>query len=187
MDGPPPEYSVEETRIADRLQSCGLNRAGFTVTYEDWLQSFEIVISEKAGPSENDIECIHEAAGYEIVSFEDPDLQRAYDKHVSDLLAPERIAENQRYLEERGLLDSAPTLAKFGNLTKLAIEIERLCGFEPGSILTVQGDDLMLGGPGSALLDADYEQSACLLALIRYSGVTKFGFVGNEKYRAEDD
>lgn len=35
--------------------------------------------------------------------------------------------------------------------------------------------------------NADYEASVCVLEYIKQSGTTKFGFVGNEKYRAEDE
>ena len=33
---------------------------------------------------------------------------------------------------------------------------------------------------------ADYEASACVLRYIKQSGATKFGFVGNEKYQADE-
>jgi hypothetical protein len=57
------------------------------------------------------------------------------------------------------------------------------CGADR-SWLKVLDDGALTFEPPS---DGDYEVSTCILERIKNSGVTKFGFVGNEKYRAEDD
>jgi biopolymer transport protein ExbD len=54
------------------------------------------------------------------------------------------------------------------------------CG-TPRRILRVEaGGELRFEPPA----DVDYDKAACLLNEIKASGVTKFGFVGNEKYAA---
>jgi len=61
--------------------------------------------------------------------------------------------------------------------------IIRECGAD-GVELTVEqsGEVIFMPGPNS-----DYEASACVLNYIKESGTTKFGFVGNEKYRTPEE
>jgi len=187
MDVPPPDYFAEEVRIIDGLVECGLQRPGISIDYVEDFQNVVVSIKGATKASAGHVECIRWAVGHAIIEFEDAQISSAYDTHVAEISRPRIEAETKSYLRERGLLGIAPTIENTTSLTELATAIERLCGFDAGTILTVSGDTLELGGDGRTLLDADYRRTGCLLALVRNSGVQKFGFVANEKLRSEDE
>jgi hypothetical protein len=57
------------------------------------------------------------------------------------------------------------------------------CGADRAWLRVREGGELTY----QPAMDSDYDVSVCVLQKIKNSGVTKFGFVGNEKHRAEDD
>ncbi len=187
MDAAPFDPQVVEQQFVESLEVCGLKRNGITVMFDADIQVYWIDIALSAEASTNQIECMHNAIGLEPIRFEDGGVAAAYDQHVQDVMRPTLRAQNETYLRDRGLLEAAPTIETAASLQELAKQMEELCGFESGSMFTVTGDQLTLGGEGSSLIDADYEQAGCLLALIRYSGVKNFGFIGNEKVQVEDE
>lgn len=105
MSETPPTY---EQVITSKLTACGLRSGGFTVRYEPELQSVEIVIGKAAAASVQHIDCIREAAGYEIVTIEDPAVRKAYDERVSEALGPTILADSQAVLERHGALSGFP-------------------------------------------------------------------------------
>ena len=164
-----------------------INVIAQVLSYDGETEPDIVAMIAASAAQEEQIACIHQAAGFEPVQFGDADLQQSYDDHVRALLAPKVRAETESFLRDRGLLELAPTLDTIGSLKELVVEIERLCGFEAGTMLKLEGDQLTIGGHNSAILEGNYEQAACLLALIRHSGITNFGFIGNEKDRDPDD
>jgi hypothetical protein len=57
------------------------------------------------------------------------------------------------------------------------------CGAPNGWIIVHEDGDIQFEPP----LNADYDVSACLLNGIEDAGVTKIGFVGNEKYPESEE
>lgn len=178
---PPSAY---EQVLTQKLLECGLRNGGFTVKYEDELQSVEIVIDKEAGASAEHLDCIKEAADYQLVTFKDPDLQQAYQDRVFEALRPKMLADARAELEKRGIFRGFPERSKFGSDKQFAEALERQCGMPPGSFF-VQGKWGLIGQPK---LDdqskAEEDRMSCLMAAILYVSAGgddfKFGFIGNE-------
>ncbi len=147
---PPEPRPAYEQVIEQKLIQCGLRAEGFTVKYEDELQSIEIVIHEGAGASRKNIDCIREAAGYEIVTFRDVDSQQAYDEKVFEALKPKMLAEARAALESRGLIDDFPERSSYASDKLFAEALERHCGIKPGTFF-VQGEWGLIGQPKSLI------------------------------------
>jgi hypothetical protein len=144
----PPKVPVQQEQVIEKkLIDCGLDAKTFTVKYEDYLQSIEIVITRKAAVSKAQFACINRAAGFEIVTFEDRALQSAYRDFANELYRPQMIAEATARLEKLGLLDGFPRRSAFGSLEEYARALERHCGLAPGSALTSQGEDILFDPP----------------------------------------
>jgi hypothetical protein len=187
MDVPPEPPATPEQVIEQGLVDCGLSKTGFTVKYEDYLQSIEIVIRSAAGVTNDHFACIREAAGYEIVSFEDGAMQMAYLDFVSELVRPQLLVEAKAELEERGLLADFPDRESFDNLQDYAEALEVHSGLSPNSTLKVHGDSITFDPPrdGGNFQNFSNRYSNLLLA-IRFAAARgdfrNFGFIGNEKY-----
>ena len=178
---PPPAY---EQVVTQKLLQCGLRAGGFTVRYEDELQSVEIVIDKEAGATSEQIECIRQAVGYEIVTFKDPELQKTYQDQVFAALRPKMLADARAALEKRGVLDGFPERSKYGSDKLFAEALERQCGMKPGSFF-VQSQWGLIGQPKLGRQNkAAEDRMACMMAAIMYVSAKgedfKFGFVGNE-------
>lgn len=102
IDMPPVPPPSPEKVIEQRLIECGLDVSGVSVRYEDYLQSIEIVIRPTAGATADHFECIKNAAGYEIVTFEDREMYRAYSDYTAELARPEMLESLKAGLQERG-------------------------------------------------------------------------------------
>ena len=107
---PPPAH---EQVIEQRLAQCGLDIGGVSVRFEDYLQSTEIVIRPTAGATVDHFECIKNAAGYEIVTFEDREMYQAYSDYTAELARPEMLESLKARLQEKGLLEALPERASF--------------------------------------------------------------------------
>lgn len=178
---PPPAY---EQVLTQKLLECGLRNGGFTVKYEDELQSVEIVIDKEAGASVEHFNCVRQTADYEIVTFKDPDLQQAYQEQVFEALRPKMLADARAELEKRRVLDHFPERSKFGSDKLFADALERLCGIKPGSFF-VQSQWGLIGQPQlGSQSKAGEDGMSCLMAAIMYVNAKgenfKFGFIGNE-------
>lgn len=183
---PPPAY---ELVLAQKLLQCGLRKGGLTVKYEDELQSVEIVIGKEAGASAEHFDCIKQAAGYEIVTFKDPELQQAYEDRVFETQRPKMLVDARAELERRGVLDGFPERSKFGSAKLFAEALERQCGMKPGSFF-VQSQWGLIGQPKLGRQSkADEDKMSCLMAAIMYVSAKgedfKFGFIGNEAFAPE--
>ncbi|KGB57178.1 hypothetical protein FG91_00287 [Sphingopyxis sp. LC81] len=180
---PPPAY---EQVLTQMLLECGLRNGGFTVKYEDDLQSVEIVIEKEAGASKAHFDCIKQAADYEIVTFKDPDLQQAYQDKVFEALRPQMLADARAELEKRGVLDGFPERSKFGSDRLFAEALEQQCGMLPGSFF-VQSEWGLVGQPKlDSQSKVDQDRISCLMAAIMYVSAKgesfEFGFIGNEAF-----
>lgn len=185
FDVPPEPLPTQEQVIEKRLLDCGLNPGGFTVKYEDYLQSIEIVIGQRAGATPDKFACIREAAGYEIVTFQDGEMFAAYTDFASELARPQMLVLYEGRLKEAGLWEGFPDRENFGSLEQYAEALEVHAGMKPGSALRVSGDGILFD-PLSASHDyADFaERYSNLLSVVAYAATkdrVSFGFIGNEK------
>ena len=64
-----------------------------------------------------------------------------------------------------------------------AAAIIQECGAEEGSLWVEDGGAVRF----QPSPQADYEAAACVLTKINESGTTRFGFVGNEMYRVDEE
>ena len=177
----PPAY---EQIVTQKLLQCGLREGGFTVRYEDELQSVEIVIDKEAGATSEQIECIRQAASDDIVSFKDPELQRLYQDRVFAAFKPKMLADARANLEKRGALDGFPERSDYASDKLFGEALERQCGLKPGSFF-VQSRWGLIGQPKLDRQNkAEEDGMACMMAAIMYVSAKgeafKFGFVGNE-------
>lgn len=174
----------QEQVISKQLVDCGLDPKAITVKYEDYLQSIEIVIRHGSRASENIFPCIHRAADYEIVNFEDPALQSAYTKFTTELYRPHMIAEATSKAEELGLLNGFPKRSDYRSLEKYARAIELHSGNAPGSVLKVSGESILFDPPRDADFKRFSDRYSKILAAIMYASaigdMEGFGFIGNE-------
>lgn len=185
IDVPAEPLPTQELAIEERLLECGLKLGGFTVKYEDYLQSVEIVIAPSAEATSDDFACIQEAAGYEIVTFQDRDMFAAYMDFTSELVRPQIIVELEGRLKEAGLWEGFPNRENFGSLEDYAEALEVHAGMEPKSALRVSGDGILFDPP-SASNDPNgfIERYANLLSVVAYASTkdrVSFGFIGNER------
>ena len=104
----PPEQVIEQ-----QLVKCGLNPIGLGVTYEDYLQSIEVVITREAEATSEHFGCIHEAVTSAIVTFSDPDMYRRYNDYVMELLRPKMLENARQSLEKIGHLTNFPVRSAY--------------------------------------------------------------------------
>lgn len=185
MPATPP--SAHEQVIEQRLVECGLSPGGFTVKYEDYLQSIEIVITSAAGARKEHFPCIRQAVEHEIVSFADGAMQKAYSEYETEILRPQMLESATADLKKRGLLENFPERHRFATLELYAQALERHSGLPPKSALRVSGERIFFDPARghTNLRDFDKRYSS-LLAMIMFAtarGDFKgFGFIGNESF-----
>lgn len=181
----PPQQPIQQERVIElRLIDCGLDTKRFTVKYEDYLQSIEIVIDRDARASESQFACIHRAADYENVIFEEPTLRLAYADFTRELYRPQMIADATANLKKLGILDRFPKRTSAENLEEYARALESHCGLTPGSALKVSGEGILFDSPHEANFQVFSKKYSKFLAAIRYASaigdLKDFGFIGNE-------
>lgn len=183
---PPPAY---EQVLTQKLLKCGLRNGGFTVKYEDELQSVEIVIEKAVGGSAANIDCIREAVGYEIVTFKDQTLQQAYQDRVYETLRPKMLADAKAELVKRGIFDGLPERSKYASDKLFAEALERHCGLQSGSYFVESQWGLIAQPKAERQSKAEEAKMSCLGAAIMYASARgddfKFGFIGNEAFAPE--
>ena len=184
-NGPPAYYQS----VTQNLLQCGLKNGGFTVKYEDELQSVEIVIEKEAGASVANFDCIREAAHSEIVTFKDPVLQQAYQDRTYAVLRPKMLADARAELEKHGLIEGFPERSNFGSDKLFAEALERHCGMKPGSFFVQSQWGLSVRPKLPRVRKANDTKMSCLSAAIVYVVAKgedfKFGFIGNEAVAPE--
>jgi hypothetical protein len=183
-DLPPSPPPTQEQIIERSLVECGLDARGISIKYEADLQSIEIVIRPSAGATAQHFQCIHDAAGYEIVTFEDQKMYVAYGEYASELARPEVLEMFKDGLQKRHLLDGFPERRNFATLLDYAKALETHAGMPPGSALKVSGDGLIFDPPRAQESPAEFaEKYSDLLAIVGYASALErvsFGFIGNE-------
>lgn len=182
---PPPAH---EQLIEQRLVDCGLSRDGFTVKYEDYLQSIEIVITPAAGARKAHFPCIRRAAEHEIVSFADASMQKAYSDLETELLRPQMLRMATAELAKRGLLANFPDRKSFTNLELYAEALERHSGLPPKSTLKVSSNTIVFDPPRGRTNFKDFDKRySSLRAVMMFAAVrgdADFAFIGNEALAA---
>lgn len=182
----PPEPSYEQV-IEHRLSNCGLNISGLSLRYEDYLQSVEIRIAPSAGAKAENFECIRQAAGYEIVTFKDPDMNVAYADYISEQHRPEMMASMEKKLKESDLWENFPSLCDYESLGAFLVALEEHAGLEAHSTLKVSGEGILFDPPHTDGPPIDFvERYSKLLAVVGYASVKEglsFGFIGIERVR----
>lgn len=182
-DLPPSPPPTQEQVIERSLIDCGLDAQGISVKYEADLQSIEIIIRPMAGATADDFSCIHAAAGYEIVTFEDRSMYQAYGEYASELARPQVLEMFKDRLRERHLLEGFPERRNFPTLTDYVKALETHAGITSGSALRVSGDDIIFDPPHGQTSPSEFaEKYSDLLAIVAYASALErlnFGFVGN--------
>ena len=167
------------------MLDCGLYPGGFTVKYEDYLQSIEIVITPNAGATSDNFAFIRDAAGYEIVTFQDGEMFAAYMDFASELARPEMMVMYEGRLKKAGLWEGFPDREDFGSLEEYVEALEAHAGIKPGSALRVSGDGILFDPPSAHTNYADFaERYSNLLSVVAYAATrdrVNFGFIGNER------
>jgi hypothetical protein len=187
MIGTPPEPPPAQAQvIAQKLVGCGLKAEGFTVRYEDELESMVIAITAAAQAKPEQFVCIREAAGIEIVTFEDFEMFDAYMQVVEELARPQVLADAEKSLRESGLWENFPKRNDYAAFADYLRALEIHAGFAPGTMLQAQDDQRMRLEPSSDELfdEVSYERWATLLAVLKYASARDrfpIGFIGNDK------
>jgi hypothetical protein len=186
IETPPEPPPAQEQVIEQRLLGCGLKAGGFTVRYEDDLQSILIVITPSAQTKPEQFVCIREAAGYEIVTFEDAEMFGAYMHSMAELARPEVLADEETFLKERGLWENFPKRSDYGAFVDYLRALETHASFAPGTVLKADGDQGIRLEPLNDQIfeEVSYERWSVLLAVLKYASARDgmpLGFVGNDK------
>ena len=188
----PPQTPAQVQVIQQNLVECGLKLNGFTVKYEEELQSIEIKIGPQSGASNDKFDCIREASQNEIVTFEDGGLQSAYSERVAELMRPEMLKDAREGLRKRGLLTGFPERADFASDKLFAEALEVHCGMKAGSFL-IESQWGLIAQPSKIgpLGSAEWDKMSCLMNALMYVSAKgenfTVGFVGNEKFRDEEN
>ena len=186
MDTPPEPPPAQEQVIEQKLLDCGLKAGGFTVRYEDYLQSIEVVITPEAETTPDHFRCIHEAVFPKIVTFPDGDMYQRYMAYVGELFRPQVLADAEAGLKERGLWAGFPERSSSATLDDFAHALESHAGFKPRSVLRAEGDKAITVDPVDRNLFAnvDYERLATLFVVLTFASA-RDGFainiIGNDK------
>ncbi len=185
IDTPPDPSLAQEQVIERKLLECGLKAGEFTVRYEDYLQSIEVVITSGAEATLELFPCIKEAAFPEIVTFEDGAMFQQYRDFESELARPRILADAEAALKNYGRWEGFPLRDDFAALDSYAQALERHLGFAPGSLFEVSGNGLSFNPPLEDFLAArSYERYAPVMAAMMYASASdkvQFFFIGNEK------
>jgi len=187
----PPEPQIQSVEVIEqRLVDCGLNKKGFSIEYSELLQAREIVIGKNADASVGQFPCIHTATGFELVRFEDTQVDGEYRDFLSELARPKIFEYAKNGLAAAGLLEGFPERAKYKNDKLFAEAIEVHCGLDAGSVLKeVEGG--LTFQPTDPGLDSETlsERYRLLITAVIYAqakgDIQNFGFVGNEMYQTD--
>ncbi|KPF63373.1 hypothetical protein [Porphyrobacter sp. AAP60] len=188
IDTPSEPPAVQEHIIEQKLLECGLKAGGFSVKYEDYLQSIEIIITPEAGATPEHFGCIHEAAFPEVVSFADAEMYRRYMAYVDALFRPQMLADAEAELKKRGLWDNFPARDGYPTLADYARALEAHAGFAPGTMLRAEDSERVAFDPydNQQFAAIDFERVGALLAVLVFASARNgfsMGFIGNDKVR----
>lgn len=184
IDLSPNSLIHDEQVIAKKLADCGLEAKGYTVKFEEDLQSVEIVIGRTSGASKARFSCIHRAAGSEIVTFEDARMRAAYADFERELYRPRMIADATADLKKLHLFSGFPKRSSFPSVQAYAQALETHCGLAAGSVLKVKGSDVVFDPPREKNVQDFSKRYSKMLAALMYASAIgdlhRLGFIGNE-------
>jgi hypothetical protein len=172
--------------VLDRAAACGMDADALTVMQERALAEPTTEAEEAALDAQ--IEAISAEAG-----FTGPKADRQVSRNAIRAMLTQRLNLTLTYTAanaEAGMACLVEGLAEAGFAPvgkpsaftqKDADAILDACGAERGWLTVHPSGEVRFEPP----MEADYKVSACILQRIKDGGVTKFGFVGNEKAPAE--
>lgn len=193
MDSPPepPAIFEREQTIRQSLSQCGLDPAGLSYDYDEESDRFYITIIPASGVGTEHFPCIHEAAGFDFVRFDPPDLAGPYDAYVREAMRPKLMAQAEAQLRARGLWDGFPAREAFGSFAAYLEALEAHAGVAPGTWLKAEGEGRIIFTPpfDAVTMDtlASFEKTQEDMIMVVFYAVgrdrTEFSFLGNDKIR----
>lgn len=191
IDLPPPSY--EQT--IEAIVRCEIPRGGARVAYADYLQSDEVTIPDLGKVTDDKLRCLKGAIHpFYILTIEDMAQRAAFYEFSEREDSPKQKADALDWLRAKGLLGRLPLFNSGQNLDAFAVAVELACGLEAKSSLMVVDKSWITIKPEASSIET-FEKSAlnleCLMNMIaasnaRENGI-RFGFVGNEQYRVEEE
>jgi hypothetical protein len=178
------------------VEQCRVPVAEVVITYEDLLQSEQILVKSKSLPDQQ-LQClstVQRARPYPVVIFENGDLTRRNYKLQSE----QARVDAREWLQRKGLLSTLPSYdPNSETILQFAKRMEQFCGIERGSMLTMHPSGILtiktewaeqrLKRSPSKSEDEKFE---CLMNAMSASNLEelgfRFGFVGNEAYSTKD-
>jgi hypothetical protein len=191
---PPIDPAIHQ-QLERAVEACGLSPADVTITYEDWLQSEQILVKSKS-LSDEQLRClssIERASPHPIVVIANADLT----KRNIELQHERDRADAKQWLRERGLFDSLPEYdPKSETVPEFAKRMERFCGIKPGSVLTLHELGVLTFKPEWAEtqlrggVKLGHDKFWCLMHSLSASNLeehgVRFAIIGNEAYSNEE-
>ena len=188
---PPPTYE----QAIEAIVQCEIPRENVQITYQDYLQSDEIRISDIGVVTEEKLRCLKNAVHpFYVLTLIDQSQMNKFYSFVEIEDPSKRKAEAREWLRANDLLDRVPEFDPARGLGEFAAEVEKVCGFNRNSALMLLGD-------AGLTLDPDFIRSddfmkrgeavTCLGRIIAASNADEhgisLGFIGNEHIRESDE
>ncbi|NBB26331.1 hypothetical protein GVM20_14455 [Porphyrobacter sp. SLTP] len=193
MDFPadPPSPEQRQQAIQASFAACGLDPAGLTYEYDEDSYIFYITIMPASGVSAEHFPCIHEAAGFDFVRFDPPDLAGPYNAYVREAMRPELLAQAEEQLKARRLWAGFPAREAYGSFAAYLEALEAHAGVAPGTWLKAEGEGRIIFTPPIDALTIDtlksFEKTQETMLMVVFHATardrTEFGFFGNDKVR----
>jgi hypothetical protein len=175
------------TLVLDRAAACGMDADALTVRQE--RTSVEPATPEAEAALDERVEAISARSG-----FTGPKDSRQASRAAIRAMLTERLLLTLAYTgpdAETGMACLTGRMAEDGfTPADRPAAVFRQADADTISDTCKAPRAWLIVEPGGAVrfeppMEADYQASACILEQIKASGVTKFGFVGNEKYVTE--
>jgi hypothetical protein len=184
-------------QLTTAVERCGIPRAEFEISYEDYLQSEEIRVLSPSLDDEQiaSLQKIERSPPFAIVTFTTADVSA----RASTLSAERYRAESREWLRQRGLLDRLPQFdPDEEDPMQFARRLEEFCGIELGAVFEMNeqlrmitpkmdwiGQPLCKGWLWRRLHGASHEaQFECLMRAMSATNAEehgiRFGFIGNQ-------
>lgn len=158
--------------LRSALIGCGVTGAATQIDWSDELQAVEIIISgdDFTDPA---LTCIADVSWAQMLlfQFESVAVDRRYSALHAERPAARRFAEETRQhhrlaLREAGLLERLPTYQPGGDLAALAVAIETLVGFEPGTVLEARNGVILIGARRGSVSISDLGRFRLMLSVL---------------------
>jgi hypothetical protein len=176
----PPDHEAYIAALEMRVEQCGLARPHFTITYQEDMQGYEVVVAKAARLSTAVLNCLVDTATEDFVSFEDTAVGAAFNEIITARFRPKMMQDMRESLNQRGLLASLPMPGNFTSTAAFLVAIEEHCGFAPGQILKLRNGWAVIEPYPKVLEPYSDERFGCVISSLLVSGFESFSFVGNE-------